>query len=179
MNKNRVITRRDFIRGTVYTTIATSMGLGLPSEKEVRAEGKVKVVLIRDQKVIDQQGRINPDILQNMLDQGVTSLVEDGNSLQAWKRLIKPTDIVGIKSNAWNPLPTPKELEAAIERANEMAVEVTNSALQIFGGYGYSREYPMEWLVRFARGWTIAGGTAQIQRNNIARELLKGRDSRP
>jgi hypothetical protein len=37
----------------------------------------------------------------------------------------------------------------------------------------------MEWLVRFARGWTIAGGTAQIQRNNIAAELLKGRDSRP
>jgi alkylation response protein AidB-like acyl-CoA dehydrogenase len=37
----------------------------------------------------------------------------------------------------------------------------------------------MEWLVRFARGWTIAGGTTQIQRNNIAAELLKGRDSRP
>jgi alkylation response protein AidB-like acyl-CoA dehydrogenase len=72
-------------------------------------------------------------------------------------------------------------LEAATAKvfSNEMAVEVTNSALQIFGGYGYSREYPMEWLVRFARGWTIAGGTAQIQRNNIAAELLKGRDSRP
>jgi alkylation response protein AidB-like acyl-CoA dehydrogenase len=75
----------------------------------------------------------------------------------------------------------PSRLEAATAKlfANEMAVEVTNSALQIFGGYGYSKEYPMEWLVRFARGWTIAGGTAQIQRNNIARELLKGRDSRP
>jgi alkylation response protein AidB-like acyl-CoA dehydrogenase len=75
----------------------------------------------------------------------------------------------------------PSRLEAATAKvfSNEMAVEVTNSALQIFGGYGYSREYPMEWLVRFARGWSIAGGTAQIQRNNIARELLKGRDSRP
>jgi len=75
----------------------------------------------------------------------------------------------------------PSRLEAATAKvfSNEMGVEVTNSALQIFGGYGYSREYPMEWLVRFARGWSIAGGTAQIQRNNIARELLKGRDSRP
>ena len=75
----------------------------------------------------------------------------------------------------------PSRLEAATAKvfSNEMAVEVTNSALQIFGGYGYSREYPMEWLVRFARGWTIAGGTAQIQRNNVAYELLKGRDSRP
>jgi len=75
----------------------------------------------------------------------------------------------------------PSRLEAATAKvfSNEMAVEVTNAALQIFGGYGYSREYPMEWLVRFARGWTIAGGTTQIQRNNIAAELLKGRDSRP
>ena len=75
----------------------------------------------------------------------------------------------------------PSRLEAATAKvfSNEMAVEVTNAALQIFGGYGYSKEYPMEWLVRFARGWTIAGGTAQIQRNNIAAELLKGRDSRP
>ena len=66
-----------------------------------------------------------------------------------------------------------------VKASHEMGVEVTNSALQIFGGYGYSREYPMEWLVRFARGWTIAGGTAQIQRNNVAYELLKGRDTRP
>jgi alkylation response protein AidB-like acyl-CoA dehydrogenase len=75
----------------------------------------------------------------------------------------------------------PSRLEAAAAKvfSNEMAVEVTNAALQIFGGYGYSREYPMEWLVRFARGWTIAGGTAQIQRNNVAYELLKGRDTRP
>ena len=75
----------------------------------------------------------------------------------------------------------PSRLEAATAKvfSNEMGVEVTNAALQIFGGYGYSREYPLEWLVRFARGWSIAGGTAQIQRNNIARELLKGRDSRP
>ncbi|GAB4338422.1 MAG: acyl-CoA dehydrogenase [Candidatus Abyssubacteria bacterium] len=75
----------------------------------------------------------------------------------------------------------PSRLEAAIAKvfSNEMAVEVTNKALEIFGGYGYSKEYPMEWLVRFARGWTIAGGTAQIQRNNIAYELLKGRDTAP
>lgn len=116
MKKDRVITRRDFLRGTVYTTLATSMGLGFSDEKEVRAEDKVKVVLVRDEKVLDQQGRINSDILQKMLDQGVSSLVEEENPLQAWKKLIKPNDIVGIKSNAWNPMPTPKELEDAIER---------------------------------------------------------------
>ena len=50
-----------------------------------------------------------------MLDQKrQLSLVEEENPLQAWKKLVRPADIVGIKSNAWNPLPTPKELEAAI-----------------------------------------------------------------
>jgi hypothetical protein len=128
--KSKVITRRDFLRGTVYTAFATSMGLGLPNEKEVRAEEKVKVVLIRDENVIGQQGRIDPDILQNMLDQGVSSLVEEENLLQAWKKLIKPTDIVGIKSNAWNPLPTPKELEAAIEkRVLEVGVPKKNISI--------------------------------------------------
>jgi hypothetical protein len=101
MNKNRVITRRDFLRGTVYTALATSAGL--PVGKEVKAEEKVKVVLVRHEKAIDQQGRINREIVQQMLDLGVSHLLEAENPAQAWKKLIKPTDIVGIKSNAWSP----------------------------------------------------------------------------
>ena len=114
MKKNRVITRRDFLRGTVYTALATSAGL--PIGKQVKAEEKVKVVLIRDEKVIDQQGRINKEIVQQMLDQGVSHLLQEENPTQAWKKLIKPTDIVGIKSNAWAPLPTQAELEGAIQQ---------------------------------------------------------------
>lgn len=114
MKISGVITRRDFLRGTAYTTLATSMGLGLPNEKEVRAEEKVKTVLIRDENAIDQQGRINQEIVQKMLDQGVRSLLGEESPVQAWKKLIKPTDIVGIKSNIWSYLPTPKELEDAI-----------------------------------------------------------------
>jgi hypothetical protein len=114
MKKNRVITRRDFLRGTVYTALATSTGL--PIGKQVKAEEKVKVVLIRDKRVIDWQGRINQKVLQQMLDQGVTKLLEEKNPLRAWKSLIKPSDIVGIKSNAWSPLSTPEELGAAIQQ---------------------------------------------------------------
>jgi hypothetical protein len=115
MKKNRVITRRDFLRGTVYTALATSVGLDAPAEKEVRAEEKAKVVLIRDENAINQQGRINSEIVQKMLDHAVNALLNEENPVQAWKKLIKPTDVVGIKSNVWTPLPTPKELEAAIE----------------------------------------------------------------
>lgn len=128
--KSKVITRRDFLRGTVYTAFATSMGLGLPNEKEVKAEEKVKVVLVRDENVIGQQGRIDSEILQKMLDQGITTLLGEENPAQAWKKLIKPTDIVGIKSNVWNPLPTPKELEAAIEkRVLEVGVPKKNVSI--------------------------------------------------
>lgn len=114
MKKNRVITRRDFLRGTVYTALATSLGSSL--EEDAKAEGKVKVVLIRNEKAIDQQGRINKEIVQQMLDQGVSHLLQEENPAQAWKKLIKPTDIVGIKTNVVHYLPTPQELEAAIEK---------------------------------------------------------------
>jgi hypothetical protein len=114
MKKTRVITRRDFIRSTVYTALVTSLGPSV--EKEVSAQEKVKVVLIRNEKAIDQQGRINQEIIQQMLDQGVIHLSGEATPIQTWKKLIKPTDIVGIKSNSWGPLPTPAELEAVIQQ---------------------------------------------------------------
>jgi hypothetical protein len=114
VRKEKIITRRDFLRGTVYAAFATS--IGLPIGKKVRAEEKVKVVLIRHENVIDQQGRINQKVLQQMLDQGVSRLLGEEDPLQAWKKLIKPSDIVGIKSNEWSPLPTPQELEAALRQ---------------------------------------------------------------
>lgn len=114
--KKKVITRRDFLRGTVYTAFATSAVLGSLIEKDIRAEEKVKVVLIRDENAIDQQGRINQKIVQKMLDRGVSTFLGEEKPLQAWRKLIKPTDIVGIKSNIWFFLPTPEELEIAIQR---------------------------------------------------------------
>jgi len=114
MKAGRVITRRDFLRGTVYSAFAASAGLGFP--KKARAEEKVKVVLVRNENVLDRQGRIHQEILEQMLDQGVGTLLGEENPLQAWKSLFKPNDVVGIKSNEWSPLPTPRELEMAIQR---------------------------------------------------------------
>ena len=90
--------------------------MGLSFDREVRAEEKAKVVLVRDENVIDQKGKINAKILQQMLDQGVSALLGLENHLEAWRKLIKPGDTVGVKSNAWNPLHTPKELEEAIQQ---------------------------------------------------------------
>ena len=56
--------------------------------------------------------------------------------------------------------------------ASEMAIKVTNDALQVWGAVGYSRNNPMERYVRDARMFAIAGGTAQILRTVVASRLL-------
>jgi alkylation response protein AidB-like acyl-CoA dehydrogenase len=56
--------------------------------------------------------------------------------------------------------------------ASEMAERVTRNAIQIHGGYGYSREYPVERLYRDARLMTIGEGTSEVQRLVISRKIL-------
>jgi butyryl-CoA dehydrogenase len=56
--------------------------------------------------------------------------------------------------------------------ANEMAKRVTDQAIQLHGGNGYTEEYGLERLHRDAHGWAIAGGTPTIQRIRIASQLL-------
>jgi len=68
----------------------------------------------------------------------------------------------------------PDALQAAQAKlfASEMAVSVTNNALQIHGAAGYSRNNPLERMVRDARMFTIGGGTAQVLRTMIASRIL-------
>jgi butyryl-CoA dehydrogenase len=54
-----------------------------------------------------------------------------------------------------------------------MALKVTDLAMQLHGGYGFSREFPVERLLREARGVVLGGGPPQLQRNMIGDELLK------
>jgi alkylation response protein AidB-like acyl-CoA dehydrogenase len=68
--------------------------------------------------------------------------------------------------------PDPLEAAQAKVFASEMAIKVTNDALQMFGAAGYSRNRPLERMVRDARMFTIGGGTAQVLRTLIASRLL-------
>src|SRR5438067_3012908 len=56
--------------------------------------------------------------------------------------------------------------------AADAAIKVTNDALQVFGAAGYSRNRPLERMVRDARMFTIGGGTAQILRTVVASRIL-------
>jgi butyryl-CoA dehydrogenase len=68
----------------------------------------------------------------------------------------------------------PSVLDSSIAKcfANEIAREVCGHAVQLMGGYGYSKEYPMERRLRDAWGWGIAGGAIDIQKVNIAAALV-------
>jgi len=68
----------------------------------------------------------------------------------------------------------PSILESSVAKcfANEIAREVCGNAVQLMGGYGYSREYPMERRLRDAWGWGIAGGAIDIQKVNIASAMV-------
>ena len=68
--------------------------------------------------------------------------------------------------------PTTSESAMAKLHASETAVRVTNRAVQVLGGYGYTREYPAERYLRDAKLMTIGEGTSEIQRLLIARPLL-------
>lgn len=73
---------------------------------------------------------------------------------------------------AGNGLPSPLLTSLAKCTANEMAKTVSDMAMQIHGGNGYSEEYGIERLHRDAHGWAIAGGTPTMQRTRIVSEML-------
>jgi alkylation response protein AidB-like acyl-CoA dehydrogenase len=69
-------------------------------------------------------------------------------------------------------MPDPLQVSLAKCTANEMAKKVTDLAMQLHGGNGYTEEYGIERLHRDAHGWAIAGGTPTMQRIRIVSELL-------
>jgi alkylation response protein AidB-like acyl-CoA dehydrogenase len=78
---------------------------------------------------------------------------------------------------AAGPGGTPPALESAMAKiaCNLAAKKVCDEAIQLLGGYGYSREYPVERAYRDIRGLCIGAGTVEIQRNFVGTSLLAGR----
>jgi alkylation response protein AidB-like acyl-CoA dehydrogenase len=70
-------------------------------------------------------------------------------------------------------LPMTKQAAMAKYYASEVAVKVSNDAVQIFGGYGYTKDFPVEKHYRDSKLCTIGEGTSEIQKLVISREVLK------
>ena len=72
-----------------------------------------------------------------------------------------------------NGLPMTKEAAMAKYYASEVAVKVSTDAIQIFGGYGYTKDFPVEKFYRDSKLCTIGEGTSEIQKLVISREVLR------
>jgi len=75
---------------------------------------------------------------------------------------------------AQNGKPFGKQAAMAKLFCSELCMRVTIKAVQIHGGYGYTKDYPVERMMRDAKICEIGEGTSEIQRLVIARHLLKG-----
>jgi hypothetical protein len=122
------ITRREFLRKTGAAAIVATAGVPLLARGEVQKSAKV--ILIRNENVINGGGTLNGKILEEMLDEAMTRLLDVKTPADAWKKIIRPTDVVGIKTNVWRYLRTPVELENAL-KTRILAVGVDEKNISI------------------------------------------------
>jgi len=104
------LTRRDFLKGSAGLVIGSAVGL------PAQTAPKSRVVLIRDPDAVEAGSRFNAPVIQQMLDEAIVALLDAPDAPGAWKSLIKPGEVVGIKSNVWSYLPTPAEVEQHLKR---------------------------------------------------------------
>lgn len=97
----------------------------------------------------------------------------------AFKIADMATQIAAARLLAWhaawladNGLRNTREAAYAKAYAADACVQITSEAIQVFGGYGYMRDYPVEKLLRDAKGIQIYEGTSEIQRLIIARDIF-------
>jgi hypothetical protein len=125
----RNLTRREFIKAGSLAA-AGALLVNYPLDCIAKPSGKSKVILIRNEKVLDANGKVVPGILEQMLDDAVKNLFGTKDSASAWKKILKPEDVLGIKTNVWKNLRTPVELEQTIKnRAMEIGIKEENISI--------------------------------------------------
>jgi hypothetical protein len=115
MSFRRQIGRREFLKSASAATLGTTLLLPKQEKTASPPPGRSRVVLIRDPNVLDESGRPRAAVVQDMLDAGVKALTGKADPQSAWKTLIRPDDIVGIKNNRWPYLRTTPEVENALK----------------------------------------------------------------
>jgi hypothetical protein len=108
------VSRRSFVRAGTGLAVARMLGLGGESVSAAEGGAVSRVVLIRDAEVLDGRGQARAGVLESMLSRAVAALFDESSPAAAWRRIVAPSDVVGIKSNVWRHLPTPPALERAI-----------------------------------------------------------------
>ena len=128
MMTRKMITRRKMIKNTAAAAAGGALLLNSPFKiLGSSPEKKTRVVLIRDARIPDYGTDPDQGIVQEMLDKAIIELTGVTDIKKAWKNIIRPDDVVGIKTNVWRYLPTPKEVENALrQRVIEAGVSENN-----------------------------------------------------
>jgi hypothetical protein len=114
--KKKTLTRRDFLKVAAVTPVIGAVAGSLKIPAAEKPLQKSKVVLIRDENALVSFKKPDAEVVQRMLDEAVTTLVGEKDVTKAWKTLISPDDVVGIKTNIMRYLPTTSEVENAIKK---------------------------------------------------------------
>lgn len=123
--------RRDWLKSSLVSSLAGFLFIKFPVKLFGKGTGKSKVILIRDTAVLDQKGKPVKKTMSDMMDKAITALTGIDNPRDAWRSIIKPDDIVGIKSNEWSHLPTPEALEDILkERVLDAGVREQNISVR-------------------------------------------------
>lgn len=123
--------RRYWLKSSLVASLAGFLFLKFPLILFGKGTGKSKVILIRDTAALDQNGKPVRKTISDMMDKAITALTGIDNPRDAWKSIIKPDDIVGIKSNEWSHLPTPEALEDILkERVLDAGVREQNISVR-------------------------------------------------
>jgi hypothetical protein len=109
------ITRRRFIKSTSAAAVAGAVYLNAPIKLFGGENNISKVVLIRDEKILNSDGKPEVANLEKMLDEAVKILTQEDSAFKGWQTIIKEHDTVGIKTNVYPYLRTPVELEKIIQ----------------------------------------------------------------
>jgi len=134
MKPRRPISRRQFIKAASATALASPLFLSGRERTALPESVKSRVLLVRDLNVLDENGQPRPEVVQEMLDAGVKALTGKPDPQSAWKTLVKPADIVGIKNNRWGYLQTTPQVQNALKkRILEAGVKENNVSIDDLG----------------------------------------------
>jgi len=132
----KLITRRDLLKKSAALAIGGSVLLNTPLKSWAYGTGtqagpKSKVVLIRNEKLFANGDQPDAAIAAQMLDEALCKLTGKRNAKEAWATIVKPTDIVGVKTNEWDKFPTPKVVNDLLkERVLQSGVKEENVSVK-------------------------------------------------
>ena len=131
----KMITRRDLLKKSAALAIGGSILLNSPLDSLAwgtqKKSVKSRVVLIRNEKLFANGNQPDPTIAAQMLDEALCKLTGKNDVKKAWASIVKPTDIVGIKTNGWDKFPTPEIVNTLLkERVLQAGVKAENVSVK-------------------------------------------------